>query len=239
MSVDNFLKLEVGSGALVVVAHPDDETIWMGGTILMNPLIKWTIFSLCRSNDLDRAPRFKKACEYYGARAIISDLEDEDVMNIRESVPKIEKQIKEILKPFSSKHSLRSASQKLQRGEQAQGITGHGFAQGIDQRFDYIFTHGANGEYGHPRHKGVYKAISNLAIGNWFKIENCFLFDYKFDEKKGSAVPNERASMTVNLPEKIFAAKLKVIEKIYGFQKNSFEYKSCASKETFTVIEWE
>ena len=77
--------------ALIVVAHPDDETIWMGGTILHFKNIDWTIFSLCRGNDSDRAPKFKKVCQYYNARGLISELEDEDIMSVKESVPKIKK----------------------------------------------------------------------------------------------------------------------------------------------------
>ena len=56
--------------ASIVVAHPDDETIWMGGTILKNKYWDWTIISLCRKNDPDRMPKFKKVCAYYGAKAI-------------------------------------------------------------------------------------------------------------------------------------------------------------------------
>ncbi|MBU3942868.1 PIG-L family deacetylase [Patescibacteria group bacterium] len=79
--------------ALVIVAHPDDETIWMGGTITTLKDIDWTIFSLCRKNDPDRSPKFKKVCNNYNAQSIISDLEDEDIMNIKESLPEIEKRI--------------------------------------------------------------------------------------------------------------------------------------------------
>ncbi|PJE51188.1 MAG: hypothetical protein COV29_02855 [Candidatus Yanofskybacteria bacterium CG10_big_fil_rev_8_21_14_0_10_36_16] len=86
------LKLDKGN-ALVIVAHPDDELIWMGGTILKYPEINWTIFTLCRSDDPDRAPKYEKVCRYYGAKGMISDLEDEGIMNIRQSVPEIEKRI--------------------------------------------------------------------------------------------------------------------------------------------------
>ena len=78
---------------LVVVAHPDDETIWMGGKILSSKDIKWTIFSLCREDDKDRAPKFKKVCRFYEAKGIISDLEDEEIMNIKESLPEVKKRL--------------------------------------------------------------------------------------------------------------------------------------------------
>jgi len=53
---------------LVIVAHPDDETIWMGG-ILLKHRDDWktTIISLCRKNDKDRAAKFKKVYKFYKA----------------------------------------------------------------------------------------------------------------------------------------------------------------------------
>ena len=60
----------------VIVAHPDDETLWAGGMILMNPGCKWTIISLCRGNDTDRAPRFFNALKVYGAGGAMGNLDD-------------------------------------------------------------------------------------------------------------------------------------------------------------------
>lgn len=60
----------------VVVAHPDDETLWAGGTILMNPASEWTIVTLCRKSDPDRAPRFFRAIEKFNATGAMGDLDD-------------------------------------------------------------------------------------------------------------------------------------------------------------------
>jgi len=60
----------------VVVAHPDDETLWAGGTILMHPESEWTILTLCRKSDPDRAPKFFKVAEELNAVGAMGDLDD-------------------------------------------------------------------------------------------------------------------------------------------------------------------
>ncbi|MDO9580640.1 MAG: PIG-L family deacetylase [Bacteroidales bacterium] len=60
----------------VIVAHPDDETLWTGGTILSHPSWKWFIVCLCRGNDKDRAPKFLKALQILGSDGIMGDMDD-------------------------------------------------------------------------------------------------------------------------------------------------------------------
>ena len=60
----------------VIVAHPDDETLWAGGTILSQPAWNWFIATLCRASDGDRAPRFFQALKAFGANGKMSDLDD-------------------------------------------------------------------------------------------------------------------------------------------------------------------
>lgn len=60
----------------VIVAHPDDETLWAGGLLLSHP--EWSIFilSLCRGGDPDRAPKFRAALVRLGSRGAMASLDD-------------------------------------------------------------------------------------------------------------------------------------------------------------------
>ncbi len=62
--------------AAVIVAHPDDETLWTGGTILMNPSWTWFVAAICRGSDTDRSPKFYRVLKALRADGKIADMDD-------------------------------------------------------------------------------------------------------------------------------------------------------------------
>jgi LmbE family N-acetylglucosaminyl deacetylase len=60
----------------LIVAHPDDETLWAGGTILSHPAWQCFIVSLCRGSDKDRSPKFYKALKILHSQGVMGDLDD-------------------------------------------------------------------------------------------------------------------------------------------------------------------
>lgn len=184
--------------ALIVVAHPDDETIWMGGTILRNKDWDWTIISLCRKSDKDRMPKFKKVCQLYGAKAMIEDIEDEKL------IPLPQKEIEEIIKKNI-----------------------------IGKKFEVVFTHGRNGEYGHKRHLDVHNAISAMSKEKKLDCEEIYCFDYT---SRKLPKPRKNSHLVVELTKKEHEQKIDIISKLYGFAEDSFETKCCDQRESFAKI---
>lgn len=60
----------------VVVAHPDDETLWAGGLLLTHADRRWFVISLCRGSDRDRAPKFHRVLGELRAAGAIADMDD-------------------------------------------------------------------------------------------------------------------------------------------------------------------
>jgi len=65
----------------VIVAHPDDETLWAGGVILGHDSWECVVICLCRKNDRHRATRFEQAMRRMNATGIMGDLDDEPEQN--------------------------------------------------------------------------------------------------------------------------------------------------------------
>ncbi len=198
-------KFNRNGSAIAIVAHPDDETIWCGGFIVKHPQFNWTIFSLCRAGDKDRAPKFHRVCKYYNAKAIITDLEDDGQLTVKQTLPIIKKLI---LKKIGGK------------------------------KFDFILTHGANGEYGHPRHLGVQQAVKRLIDNGRLKAKMIFYFNYAKSERKKFSPPiaKRNTEFLFHLSAKEFSQKKKVMTELYGFAPNGIDTSYCANPEAFKII---
>jgi len=60
----------------IIVAHPDDETLWAGGTIIGHPSWKCFIVCLCRQSDAERAAKFYEALKILKSDGIMGDMDD-------------------------------------------------------------------------------------------------------------------------------------------------------------------
>ena len=70
------MKIDKEKKCVVIIAHPDDETLWAGGMILTHPHWDWYIISLCRKHDPDRSPKFEKALRELKSEGVMGDLDD-------------------------------------------------------------------------------------------------------------------------------------------------------------------
>lgn len=190
---------------LVVVAHPDDETLWMGGLLLRHKK-KWntTIICITRASDEDRSPKFRKVCKELGVKGYLFDLNDTSKSPLKR------KQIIETIL-------------KVAKG-----------------KYDLLFTHGKNGEYGHIRHKDVYKAVADILKKKLVDVKKVFFFSYHKVKNKyqGYAKYNSSADILIKLNNKELVMKRRLAIDVYGYDRGGigFEENSALPVEAFDEL---
>lgn len=111
--------------ALLIVAHPDDETIFFGGTLQALAHMNWEVICVTDGNGdgrgSERKEEFQRACKALGvARA--TQFSFADVPDARLPLPEVEKALREYAG---------------------------------NRKFEKVLTHGPIGEYGHSHHQDV------------------------------------------------------------------------------------
>jgi LmbE family N-acetylglucosaminyl deacetylase len=89
---------KIPKSVAVIVAHPDDETLWAGGTILSHPSWNWFIVCLCRKSDMERATKFYTTLKILKSEGIMGDLDDGPDQNPLDE-KEVERAIMQLLPP--------------------------------------------------------------------------------------------------------------------------------------------
>lgn len=157
---------------LLLVAHPDDETIFFGGIVQQNPK-SFHIVCVTDGNadgrGSERKKEFEKACVLLGA----DSFEMWDFPDIYE--------------------------QRLDQGSLQTKIKTLG-------AFDEVFTHCPYGEYGHPHHQDVSRAV----------------FDVFPEQKIFCASYNAYPDMKTELGRQAYETKSKILLEVYGEETKRF-----------------
>ena len=187
----------------LIVAHPDDETIWAGGTVLMRKDSSITILSLCRGSDPDRAPRFQKAVRELGARGAMGDLEDGP-----EQTP---------LKPEAIRQEILS----LLPGNEFDLVLTHSpFGEYTRQR-----RHEETGE----AVASMWEAGEIITPELWMFAYS----DRGKGGIDDPSTPVKEASLLIPLPEAVWQKKMEIITGIYAFNPGSYESRIAQRVEAF------
>lgn len=96
-----------------------------------------------------------------------------------------------------------------------------------------VFTHGANGEYGHLRHIQVHREVCRLFTAGLLRCGELWTFSYDSDPLTGITRPSAATEWELPLLQQHWQEKRRIIHEIYGFDVDVFEFKACSSVEGF------
>lgn len=125
--------------ALILHAHPDDETIFAGGLMLAYPMWQWHLICLTMQPDTQRAQEYAAAAAAFKNKGV-------NIVN------------------HTALHK-RDTGQVLSNSEYADWLASVDELANKGLKPDITFTHNAMGEYGHPHHMAVNK-IAHKTFGN-------------------------------------------------------------------------
>ena len=188
---------EMPKSVAVIVAHPDDETLWAGGTVLDHPRWQWFIVCLCRGSDQDRAPRFYQALKALNSEGIMGDLDDgPDQQPLDDTV--VERAVLELLPPrhfdLVITHNPSGEYTRHLRHEEASRAViklWHAGKISTDELWIFAYEDG-DGQY-YPRPLGNATIHRNLTQQTWLRKYNLITETYGFNKSSFEAETCPRA----------------------------------------------
>jgi len=175
----------------VIVAHPDDETLWTGGTILSHQ--EWNVFvvSLCRASDTNRAPKFSQALKVISAEGKMGDLDDSaDLKPLDEY--EVEKAILDILPArhydlIITHDPSGEYTRHLRHEEIGKAVIKLWNAGKIVAKELWSFAYEDGGRKYYPRHVESANIVRSLALPIWQRKYSLITEIYGFDKSSWEA----------------------------------------------------
>jgi LmbE family N-acetylglucosaminyl deacetylase len=183
----------------IIVAHPDDETLWAGGTIISNPHWNYFMVCLCRANDKVRSQKFYEALKVLRADGIMGNLNDDP-----EQIPLEEKVIEDaIMQLLPAKNydlvithnPAGEYTRHLRHEETGRAVIRLWRAGKISTKKLWAFAYedGNKTYFPKPQKKAtIYKALTKPL---WIKKHNIIIDTYGFSENswESQATPKNEA----------------------------------------------
>ncbi|HEY3369769.1 MAG TPA: PIG-L family deacetylase [Prolixibacteraceae bacterium] len=175
----------------VIVAHPDDETLWAGGTILGHPEWNVIVLSLCRGFDTNRAPRFAEVMKKIGAMGIMGDLDDGPTQEPLES-EKVEEVIVDLLPVrhydlIITHHPRGEYTRHLRHEETGKAVIKLWSNVSISTRILWCFAYEDGGREYYPKAVEVGTLICPLDKAVWERKYKLITETYGFDKNSWEA----------------------------------------------------
>jgi len=191
----------------LIVAHPDDEILWAGGTVLNHPSWNWFILSLCRGSDPDRAPKFHKVLEMLGAEGIMGDLDDGPEQEPLDEI-EVEQTILDLLPPkhfdlIITHNPSGEYTRHLRHEETGKAVINLWHTGKISADELWTFAYGDGHREYYPRAFESASVYTKLTKEIWLKKYSLITGIYGFDKKSWEAetTPKSEAFKQFTDPE--------------------------------------
>jgi len=102
-----------------------------------------------------------------------------------------------------------------------------------DRHWDLCVTHGADGEYGHQRHREIHHEVVRLAAAGALRCRDLWTFAYRCDKAAGRCQARETADILLPLTDAQLNSKKRIVQELYGYGPDCFEVEACVSPEGF------
>jgi LmbE family N-acetylglucosaminyl deacetylase len=188
---------KIPKSVAVIVAHPDDETLWAGGTILSHPSWNWFIVCLCRKSDMERATKFYKTLKILKSEGIMGDLDDGPDQNPLDEKD-VERVIMQLLPPahfdlIISHNPSGEYTRHIRHEEASKAVIKLWYAGKISTNELWTFAYEDGGKEFYPRPVENASFCHTLTKRIWLKKYSIMTSTYGYKKNSWEAETTPRA----------------------------------------------